>query len=102
MFLIQLLLPVRNDAGEPFPRHYYDTLARELTERFGGVTAYTRAPASGLWEERSGEKVRDDLVIYEVMADALDENWWAAFRKRLEVQFQQQEVVIRAHEIRRL
>ena len=102
MYLIQLLLPVRDESGEPFPRAYYDTLARGLTDRFGGVTAYTRAPAAGLWEESSGEKVRDDVVIYEVMADALDESWWTETRKRLEAQFEQHELVIRAHEIQRL
>ena len=102
MFLVQLLLPIRDESGAPFPRAHYDTLARELTEHFGGVTAYTRAPASGLWEEPSGEKVRDDIVIYEVMADALDDAWWTTTRKRLEGQFEQQELVIRALEIRRL
>ena len=102
MFLVQLLLPIRDESGAPFPRAHYDTLARELTEHFGGVTAYTRAPASGLWEEPSGEKVRDDIVIYEVMADALDDAWWTTIRQRLEGQFEQQELVIRALEIRRL
>lgn len=102
MHLVQLLLPVRDDAGQAFPRDLYDTLAHELTERFGGVTAYTRAPAAGLWEEPSGEKTRDDIVIYEVMADPLDRTWWAQLRERLEIQFRQQELVIRAHEIQRL
>lgn len=102
MFLIQLLLPVRDETGRPFPREHYDALAHGLTERFGGVTAFTRAPAAGLWEEPSGEKVRDDVVVYEVMAETLDERWWAQTRQRLEAQFQQQELVIRAHEIRRL
>jgi hypothetical protein len=101
-FLVQLLLPVRDESGNPFPREFFDTLARQLTERFGGVTAHTRAPASGLWEEPSGEKVRDDVVIYEVMAETLDAAWWATTRQRLEAQFKQQELVIRAHEIRRL
>jgi hypothetical protein len=102
MYLVQMLLPVRDEAGASYPREYYDSLARELTERFAGLTAYTRAPASGLWEEPSGEKVRDDVVIYEVMADTLDELWWAATRQRLEAQFKQQELVIRSIEIRRL
>jgi hypothetical protein len=102
VFLIQILIPVRSESGEPFPRALYDGLVHELTDRFGGVTAYTRAPAAGLWEEPSGEKVRDDVVVYEVMADALDETWWAGLRTRLEAQFQQEEMVIRSHEIRRL
>ncbi|HVL70157.1 MAG TPA: hypothetical protein VM364_23050 [Vicinamibacterales bacterium] len=102
MHLVQLLLPVRDDAGRPFARELYDRLVEALTERFGGVTAYTRAPAAGLWEEPSGERQRDDIVVYEVMTESLDEGWWAALRERLEAEFRQQELVIRAHDIRRL
>ncbi|HEX7336094.1 MAG TPA: hypothetical protein VF252_02705 [Gemmatimonadales bacterium] len=102
MHLVQLLLPVRDESGRPFPRKLYDTLVDELTDRFGGVTAYTRAPASGLWEENSGRTVRDDVVVYEVMANQLDERWWKALRTRLEKAFDQDELVVRAHEIRRL
>lgn len=102
MYLIQLLLPVRDESGAPFPRERYEVLARELTERFGGVTAHTRAPAAGLWEEEPGRTVRDDVVIYEVMTPALDEHWWGALRRRLEREFRQDELVVRAQEIRRL
>lgn len=102
MHLVQLLIPVRDETGKPFPRRLYDGLVNELTERFGGVTAYTRAPAAGLWEEPSGERQRDDIVVYEVMDDALDEAYWRALRRRLEEDFRQQELVVRANEIRRL
>ena len=103
MYLIQLLLPVRDERDRPFPRELYERLTRELTDRFGGVTAYTRAPATGLWEEtRSGEQVRDDIVVYETMVDGLDERWWKALRERLEGEFHQDELVIRAQKIRRL
>ena len=102
MFLIQLLLPLRDQYGQPLPRQLYDALAHELTERFGGVTAFTRAPATGLWEEPSGERVRDEVVVYEVMTETLDEAWWTARRRRLEVEFRQKEMVVRAQEIRRL
>ena len=102
MHLIQLLLPIRDGSGRPFPRALYDALAEELTGCFGGLTAYTRAPASGLWEEDSGRTVQDDMVIYEVMAGQLDEGWWRELRRRLEKAFEQDELVVRAHEIRRL
>ena len=102
MHLVQLLLPVRDDEGRPFPRAQFDDLAHELTDRFGGLTAYTRAPAAGLWEEPSGEKQRDDIVVYEVMVERLDEEWWSGLRQRLEAQFRQRELVIRAQETRRL
>ena len=102
MHLVQLLLPIRDPDGRPFPREHYDRLAHELTDRFGGVTAYTRAPAAGLWEEPSGDRVRDDVVVYEVMADEIDDAWWTSFRTRLEHELKQDEIVIRTHEIRRL
>ncbi len=102
MHLVQLLLPIRDRRGEAFPRRQYDDLAERLTETFGGVTAYTRSPASGLWEAESGTTVRDDVVVYEVMADRLDAAWWKELRVALEKAFQQDELVIRALDIRRL
>jgi hypothetical protein len=49
-----------------------------------------------------GQTERDDIVIYEVMVDSIDSEWWAAYRRELESRFVQEELVIRAHEIRRL
>ena len=102
MYLVQLLLPVRDNAGAPYPRGHYDELTGRLTDRFGGVTAYTRAPATGLWETASGETVRDQVVVYEVMADDLDREYWARLRRELEARFDQEELVIRAQETERL
>ncbi len=102
MYLVQLLLPVQDNDGRGYPRESYHTLMQRLTEKFGGVTAYTRAPATGVWEAGSGEKVRDQVVVYEVMADELDREWWAGLREQLEAQFKQQELVIRAQDIQRL
>ncbi|HEX5817481.1 MAG TPA: hypothetical protein VFY20_01285, partial [Gemmatimonadales bacterium] len=87
MHLIQLLLPLCDAQGTAFPRAHYDHVVRELTAQFGGVTAYTRAPAAGLWEEEPGRTVRDDVVVYEVMVEVLDRAWWADYRARLEARF---------------
>ena len=100
--LVELLLPLGDREGQRLPRALYDTTAAELTGRFGGLTAHARAPAAGLWEARSGRTERDDIVIYEVMVDELDPTWWTTYRRVLEARFAQDEVVIRAHEIRRL
>ena len=102
MYLVQLLLPVQDGEGRPFKRLLFDELAKELTDHFGGVTAYTRAPATGLWEEQSGHTVRDQIVVYEVMVEELESEWWAALRQRLEVRLAQKELVVRAQEVRRL
>ncbi len=102
MHLVQLLLPLRDDAGDAFPSSHYAELRATLTERFGGLTAYSRAPAEGLWAPDGAPPARDDVVVYEVMVDALDEGWWRELRATLEERFAQDELVIRAHPIRRL
>ena len=102
MHLVEILLPLRDAEGKPFERGMYDSLARELTDRFGGLTAHTRAPAAGVWKEDSGATQRDDIIVYEVMVESLDPHWWAELRRQLEARFRQEELVIRSHEIRRL
>jgi crotonobetainyl-CoA:carnitine CoA-transferase CaiB-like acyl-CoA transferase len=101
-YLVQLLLPLADSRGEPFPESLFAGVTKELTDRFGGLTAYARAPAAGLWKERPGKVTRDDIVVYEVMVEALDAAWWSVYRGRLEQRFAQDELVIRAQEVRRL
>jgi len=96
---MQILLPVRDDKGRVFPKPYYESVANILTERFGGMTAYTRAPAEGRWKD-SGRKVsEDDIVVFEVMVELLDISWWRGYRERLEREFGQQSIVVRAQKI---
>ena len=94
--LIQLLLPLYNPEGEAFPAAPYAAIRQVLTEKFGGLTTYARAPASGLWKENEEKTVRDELVVYEVLAPELDRTWWASYKARLETTFRQQEILIRA------
>ena len=96
MWQVQILLPLYNQDGEQFSSEYYSQLRVELTEEFGGITAYTRSPAKGFWKEDEGNTVRDDIIIYEVMAETIDKNWWRLFRERLESLFRQDEIIIRA------
>lgn len=100
--LVQLLLPLHDASGHAFPSSHYSALRAELTERFGGLTAYSRAPAEGLWTDDESPPERDDIVVYEVMVDALDRTWWAALRERLRVQLQQDDLVVRAIPMERL
>jgi hypothetical protein len=98
MHLVQVLLPVYDNAGQRFPAELYRAVRDELTVRFGGLTAYTRAPAEGLWRDGPGGTVRDDIAIYEVMTDALDRAWWTDYRRSLETRFRQEQLVIRVQE----
>ena len=96
MHLIELLLPA--DATYAAKRR---ALADDLSKTFGGVTAFNRAPAKGLFEQ-GGTQVKDDIVVFEVMTATLDRAWWSSLRKRLEAEMNQNEIVIRATSIEKL
>lgn len=99
MYQIQLLLPLYDNDNRPQPRTLFGEVRQELVARFNGLTAYSRAPADGLWLEDGEQTVRDDLVIYEVMAPELDRAWWRAYRHQLESRFRQEQIMIRAHTV---
>ena len=98
MHLIQILLPLYDNTGNTFGEELYGKVRRELTERFGGLTAFTRAPAQGLWKD-AGKTRRDDIVVFEVMVEDVDADWWRGYRKSLEAVFRQDEIVIRAQPV---
>ena len=98
MHLIQILLPLYDNAGNTFGEELFGKVRGELTERFGGLTAFTRAPAQGLWQDE-GQTKRDDIVVFEVMAEELDAAWWRGYRKILEKEFRQDTIVIRAQTV---
>jgi hypothetical protein len=102
VFLIEFLLPVFDNHGARIPREEFGRVRGELTDRFGGVTAFMRSPAIGLWEDESGVVQRDDLVSFEVMAETLDRDWWRDYRQQLGRRFRQQEIVMRAISFERL
>jgi hypothetical protein len=95
-YLVQLLLPLRDNGGTPFSSHLFEQVRSELTGRYGGVTAYLRSPASGLWLDDRGAIERDEVVMVEVMVESLDRTFWAAYRSTLEGRFRQTEVHVRA------
>lgn len=101
--LVQLLLPLYDAAGREFPRAHYDAVRAELTDRCGGLTAYTRAPAEGWWQpEPESRTTRDDVVVFEVLDEAFDAAWWTRYRGELERRFAQDALVVRAYEVRLL
>lgn len=97
--LIQVLLPLYDPEGKAFPGKLYAGVKKELTEKFGGLTIYTRAPATGLWKETEKKVTRDDIIIYEVVAKNADKTYWAAYKKSLADAFKQEELMIRCSDI---
>jgi len=99
MQLIQILLPLYNNQKEAFPTDTFTHIRQELTDKFGGITAFSRAPATGLWKENEEKTVKDEIIIYEVMAEILEQAWWQNYKESLEKTFRQEEILIRTWEI---
>jgi len=93
MFLVEILLPLYDNEGRRFGAGDFDRVRDELAARFGGVTAFRRAP---------GEEGRDRVVVFEVMAEDLDRAWWRGYREDLERRFRQEKMVVRASEFEEL
>ena len=98
MKLVQILLPLRDNRGRRFKRALYADVHAELVRRFGGLTAYSRSPARGLWKQEGATR-RDDVIIIEVMAKRFDRAWWKRYRAELERAFRQDEIVVRAQTV---
>ena len=101
MNLVEILLPVNDNDGTPFAAEKFERVREILTHTFGGLTSFTRAPAEGL-NKNKGRTERDDIIVLEIMTEQLDRQWWSAYRKTLEQEFSQDEIVIRASVIERL
>jgi hypothetical protein len=98
MYLIQLLLPLYDNEGQPFARDYFDGVRNGLARGFGGVIAFRRSPAEGVWVRPEGGASRDEVVISEVMAGRRERRWWSSYGREFEEKFRQDRVVVRASE----
>jgi hypothetical protein len=101
MQLVQILLPLADNAGRRFDGADYGRVRTELAEHFGGITSFTRAPAEGMWKE-GGHTNHDDVVVFEVMVRDLDHSWWERYRAELERRFRQEAIVVRALKVEML
>jgi hypothetical protein len=93
--LIQIFLPLYGAEGRRIATRTFERTAAQLVRDFGGLTAYKRSPAQGLWR-KGGRTERDDIVVYEVMADRLARRGWQSRRRALEREYRQKSIVIRA------
>jgi hypothetical protein len=98
-YLVTILLPLRDNDNKPFDAAIYRLTRDELVDQFGGLTTYTRSPAKGIWEKHPGNAVSDELIVYEIICEALNEPWWRGYRSQLEKRFLQDSLLIRANPI---
>jgi hypothetical protein len=94
MHLIEIFLPLSDNDGKRFPAATYAAVRNELAEKFGGLTAFSRSPAEGI-DTGHGHERHDELVVFEIMTEQLDEAWWTGWRRQLEATFRQDRILIR-------
>lgn len=94
MQLVQILLPLTDNEGQPFPSEMFEALKDDLTKQYQGVTAFVQTPAQGRWAG-DGSGAAEDIAIFEVMVEKLDAADWQARRQQLETVFRQERIVIR-------
>ncbi len=100
MHLLQIFIPLRDNNDKPFPPGHYTRIRKTLTEECGGVTAYTHAPAEGLWKDKHDGGQHDEMVIFEALIAKCDKSWWRKYKKQLETTFAQDEIMIRIHKVK--
>jgi hypothetical protein len=94
MHVVEIFLPTGGAGMEA----ELTKLRATLTDKFGGVTAFTRAPAHGAWRAPHTAHVQhDELIVIEIMTEAIDPAWWGQLREKLEAALKQEEILIRAH-----
>jgi hypothetical protein len=98
MYLIEIFLPLCDNRGAPFAPGDFAEIRSALTEKFGGLTAFSRAPADGT-EKESGRERHDELIVFEIMTDTLERDWWSSYRQSLERKFRQDRILIRVSEV---
>lgn len=97
MYLVQILLPLQDGRNRPIPARTFSDIAAELTDRFGGVTTYMRAPADGRWKRSPrARQEKDQIVVLEVICPRLSRAFWRRYRKQLEQRFSQESILVRA------
>jgi hypothetical protein len=95
MHLIEIFLPLNTNDGTPQPVELFRHAREQLAEQFGGVTAFTRNPAKGIELLEGNERSEDDVIVYEVMVEAVNRLWWQRYKRDLEARFQQEDILIR-------
>ena len=81
-YLVEILLPKDTGNGDPVSQKWFEDFLKELTDKFGGATSFVRSPGHGLWRDR-GRTDRDTIVVVEVMAEKLEQDYWHSLRERL-------------------
>jgi hypothetical protein len=96
MVLIQFFLPY--PSVNPDVESFRLTRS-ELVDEFGGVTAYSRSPADGVWATPQRTTEHDTVMMVEIVAKKFDRAWWKAYAEVLAGRFKQKVIHVRATKV---
>ena len=99
-FITQILLPKSDNLGKPFDRVRYRAFHGRLLRRFGGWTR--KGQAEGAWLSPSGELFSVAHWVYEVGHELPALRFWQKEKRRLMVEFEQEEIWMIQYKGRRL
>jgi hypothetical protein len=99
-YRFEILIPLADNQGKPFPASKIEHVSEKLVERFRGCRCQPLAPFVGSWKHR-GHVYRDNLLLFTVDAPRSDDSmtWMLAFRDRLTTQFSQIEIYLAVTEL---
>lgn len=100
--MIRLFLPIYDKDGMKFPDHYYTTLHKKLSKKFGGLTVYTRSIAKGFWKAKAKVTIKENVLIHEVMAANVDKLFWQKIKSSMMKKFAQRDLLITSSKISRI
>ncbi|MEA2879205.1 MAG: hypothetical protein QOF14_4401 [Hyphomicrobiales bacterium] len=92
MRLVEILLPVNDNAGRAFEASKFAAVRNGKIRWRNGFHPRSRTGDQRLRRQDPARR----YVIMEVMTDRLDQDWWAAYRQNLECEFAEDEIIIRA------
>lgn len=75
-YLVQLLLPLNDNGGRRLSGALFQEVREELVARFGGLTAFSRAPVERLCQDEARRAKDGERLVCEVMTGALDRARW--------------------------
>ena len=99
MFVVELFIPLEKPDGTPTPAATLERIKSQLTDRFGGVTAFLQSPAEGAWKPESRAIIHDRVAIFEVMVRDVDTAWWRGYRQQLETELEQEQILARLYQV---
>jgi len=93
--LIQLFLPTTTENGKAFPGTYFHAVKQKLGKKFDSLSVYLKSPLIGSLKNDEPILAKDTLLVYEVISDIVETDYWSQYQQFLQKQFKQDYILIR-------